>query len=171
MSGEGSVTHWFEQAREADSAATRALWERYFPQLVRLAREKLRGAPRGAADEQDVAAGVMASLFRAAEAGRFPNLADRDELWRLLLKMTARKAVDLGRRETRQCRGGGRVKGESALRGADDPDTTGASRRFVSAARSLDGRYVVAVGSDRTTTVWDAGVEFPAPRPKPPNSP
>jgi WD40 repeat protein len=48
---------------------------------------------------------------------------------------------------------------------------TGASRRFVSAAWSLDGRYVVAVGSDGTTTIWDAGVEFPGPGPKPLNSP
>jgi RNA polymerase sigma factor (sigma-70 family) len=115
MCDEGSVTHWFEQVREADSAATRALWERYFPELVRLAREKLRGAPRRAADEEDVAASVMESLFRAAEQGRFPDLMDRDDLWRLLLRMTARKVVDLKRHEARQRRGGGRVKGESAL--------------------------------------------------------
>jgi len=112
---EGSVTHWFEQVREADSLAARALWERYFPELVRLAREKLRGAPRRAADEEDVAASVMESLFRAAEQGRFPNLADRDDLWRLLLRMTARKVVDLKRHEARVRRGGGRVRGESAL--------------------------------------------------------
>jgi RNA polymerase sigma factor (sigma-70 family) len=83
--------------------------------LVRLAREKLRGAPRRAADEEDVAASVMESLFRAAEQGRFPDLMDRDDLWRLLLRMTARKVVDLKRHEARQRRGGGRVKGESAL--------------------------------------------------------
>jgi RNA polymerase sigma factor (sigma-70 family) len=123
VSGEGSVTHWFEQVREADSLAARALWERYFPQLVRLARDKLRGAPRRASDEEDVASSVMESLFRAAEQGRFPDLADRDDLWRLLLRMTARKVVDLRRHEARQRRGGGRVKGESALGRAspDDP--------------------------------------------------
>jgi RNA polymerase sigma factor (sigma-70 family) len=118
VSGEGSVTHWFEQVRESDSAAARALWERYFPQLVRLARDKLRGAPRRAADEEDVASSVMESLFRAAGEGRLPDLADRDDLWRLLLVMTARKVVDLKRHEARQRRGGGRVKGESALGGA-----------------------------------------------------
>jgi RNA polymerase sigma factor (sigma-70 family) len=121
VSGEGSVTHWFEQVREADSLAARALWERYFPQLVRLAREKLRGAPRRASDEEDVASSVMESLFRAAEQGRLPNLADRDDLWRLLLRMTARKVVDLRRHEARQRRGGGRVKGESALGRAGAP--------------------------------------------------
>ncbi len=85
MSSDGSVTHWFAQVRAADSFAARSLWERYFPDLVRLAREKLRATPCRAADEEDVAASVMESLFRAAEKGRFPDLADRHDLWRLLL--------------------------------------------------------------------------------------
>ncbi len=115
MSSDGSVTRWFAQVREADSFAARALWERYFPDLVRLARERLRATPCRVADEEDVAASVMESLFRAAEKGRFPDLADRHDPWRLLLKMTARKVVDLKRREACQRRGGGRVKGESWL--------------------------------------------------------
>jgi RNA polymerase sigma factor (sigma-70 family) len=126
MCSDGSVTHWFEQVREADSLAARALWERYFPELVRLAREKLRGAARRAADEEDIAASVMESLFRAAEKGRFPDLADRDDLWRLLLRMTARKVVDLKRHEARQRRGGGRVKGESVLGKGGSRDVPGA---------------------------------------------
>ena len=120
MSTDDSVTHWFEQIREGDSVAARAIWERYFPELVRLAREKLRGTPRRVADEEDIAASVMESLFRAAQKGRFPDLADRHDLWRLLLQMTARKVVDLKRRETRQRRGGGRVKGESGFGDAAD---------------------------------------------------
>jgi RNA polymerase sigma factor (sigma-70 family) len=119
---DGSVTHWFEQIREGDSVAARAIWERYFPELVRLAREKLRGTPRRVADEEDVADSVMKSLFLAAQKGRFPDLADRHELWRLLLWMTARKVVDLKRREGRKRRGGGHVKGESAFDGGDFAD-------------------------------------------------
>ncbi len=115
MSADGSVTHWFEEIRQGDSLAAQALWERYFPALVRLARGKLRGVPRRASDEEDVASSVMESLFRAAADGRLPNLADRDDLWRLLLWMTARKVIDLKRRETRQRRGSGHVRGESAL--------------------------------------------------------
>ena len=115
MCSEGSVTHWFEGLRQGDSVAAQALWQRYFPALVRLARERLRGAPRRVADEEDVAASVMESLFCAAQQGRFPDLADRHDLWRLLLWMTARKVVDLKRHEARQRRGGARVKGESAL--------------------------------------------------------
>lgn len=119
MCSDGSVTHWFEELRQGNSVAAQALWERYFPELVRLAREKLRGAPRRAADEEDVAASAMESFFQAAQEGRYPDLADRDDLWRLLLRMTTRKVVDLRRRETRQCRGGGRVLGESGLAGSE----------------------------------------------------
>jgi DNA-directed RNA polymerase specialized sigma24 family protein len=115
MSSDGSVTHWLEGVREGDSLAAQRLWERYFPELVRLAREKLGGTPRRVADEEDVALSAMDSFFQAAQAGRFPNLADRHDLWRLLLRMTARKVVDLERYEARDRRGGGRVRGESAL--------------------------------------------------------
>ena len=84
MSSDGSVTHWFEQIREGDSVAAEAIWKRYYPELVRLAREKLRGTPRRMADEEDIADSVMESLFCAAQKGRFPDLADRHDLWRLL---------------------------------------------------------------------------------------
>jgi hypothetical protein len=93
MSASGSVTHWIEQIREGDPVAAQAVWERYFPELVRLAGEKLHDVPRRAAGEEDIASSVMESLFRAARQGRFPNLADRHELWRSLLGITARKVV------------------------------------------------------------------------------
>jgi DNA-directed RNA polymerase specialized sigma24 family protein len=119
MSSDGSVTHWLEGVRHGDSLAAQKLWERYFPELVRLARVKLGGKPRRVADEEDVALSAMDSFFQAVRAGAFPNLADRHDLWRLLLRMTARKVVDLERYEARDRRGGGRVRSESALHGSD----------------------------------------------------
>ncbi len=115
MCAKGSVTGWFDDFREGDSEAARALWERYFPALVREARKKLRPQVSAAADEEDVAASAMESFFRAAEKGRFPDLADRYDLWRLLLRMTFRKVVDLRRLENRQRRGGGHVRNASDL--------------------------------------------------------
>jgi RNA polymerase sigma factor (sigma-70 family) len=115
MPSGGSVTNWFEELENGNSVAAQALWERYFPELVRVARDRLRGVRRGISDEEDIALSAMDSFLNAAQKGRFPNLADRDELWRLLIRITARKVVDLKRRETRQRRGGGLVQGESAL--------------------------------------------------------
>jgi DNA-directed RNA polymerase specialized sigma24 family protein len=113
----GSVTAWIEQLRAGNRAAAQPLWERYFSRLVGLARSKLQGLRRGAADEEDVALSAFDSFCRAAEQGRFPQLGDRDNLWELLVVITVRKAIDLRQRETRQKRGGGKVAGESALDG------------------------------------------------------
>jgi len=49
---------------------------------------------------------VFDSFYNAAENGRFPDLSDRDDLWRLLLRMSARKVVDKRRHDQRQRRGG-----------------------------------------------------------------
>jgi DNA-directed RNA polymerase specialized sigma24 family protein len=101
------------------------LWERYFLRLVGLARRKLQGTPRRVADEEDVALSAFDSLCRGAEQGRFPDLADRDDLWRLLVTITARKAYQLGLHERRHKRGGGAVLDEAALAGPRDSDSGG----------------------------------------------
>ncbi len=107
MAPEGSITRWLGQVREGDEAAVQHLWERYFHRLVGLARTKLQGAPRGMADEEDVALSAFGSFCRNAEQGRFPQLLDREGLWQLLVVITARKALHLIRDEGRQKRGGG----------------------------------------------------------------
>ena len=109
MPSDGSVTRWIDQLPQGDASAVRQLWERYFHRLVGLARKKLADAPRGMADEEDVALSAFDSFCRNAEQGRFPDLADRDGLWRLLVMITARKAGHLRRDETRLKRGGGQV--------------------------------------------------------------
>ena len=114
---ENSVTQWVNDLKAGDRGeATRRLWERYFQRLARLAQARLRATGRGPADGEDVALSVFDSFFRAAAAGRFPELGDRDDLWRLLVTITARKAHNRRRDEGRQKRGGGRVVDEGALR-------------------------------------------------------
>jgi DNA-directed RNA polymerase specialized sigma24 family protein len=107
MSRPGSVTRWLGPLQAGEPAAAQQLWERYFRRLVGLARARLRGAPRRAADEEDVALSAFDSFCRNAEQGRFPQLADRDSLWRLLVTITARKAAHQVRDEGRRKRGGG----------------------------------------------------------------
>ena len=102
MDPEGSVTRWISLLKDGDRAAASPLWEAYFHRLVALARDRLRGTPRRAADEEDVALAAFDSFYRRAERGQFPKLQDRDDLWRLLFVLTVRKAIDLARREARQ---------------------------------------------------------------------
>jgi DNA-directed RNA polymerase specialized sigma24 family protein len=107
MSEESSVSHWLALLEEGDARAAQKLWERYFQRLVGLARRKLQGSPRRAADEEDVALSAFASFCAGAEQGRFPQLEDRDDLWRLLVTLTARKASHQLRGEGQKKRGGG----------------------------------------------------------------
>jgi DNA-directed RNA polymerase specialized sigma24 family protein len=123
MSSARSVTHWLDELKAGDARAAQQLWEQYFEQLVRVARRRLRGSRRRAADEEDVALSALDSFCRGAAGGRFPDLHDRHGLWPLLVAITARKALKLAQRERRLKRGGGAVRGDSALAGpADDLD-------------------------------------------------
>jgi DNA-directed RNA polymerase specialized sigma24 family protein len=160
MSEHGSVTVWLHWLKvgDRDAAATR-LWERYFTRLVRLARDRMRGARLAAADEEDVALNAFDSFLRAAEAGRFRQLDDRDDLWQVLMMLTARKAAGTVERERADKRGGGRV---GTLSGADggpaaweppagDPDPSEATALADGLRQMLD-----ALGDDelRQVAVW-----------------
>jgi DNA-directed RNA polymerase specialized sigma24 family protein len=115
MTSGGSITKYLQSLHTGDDAAAQALWERYFMRLVELARSKLKGAARRVANEEDVALSVFDSFCRGMEEGRFPNLNGRDDLWRVLVVLTARKALRQVQREQRQKRGGGNVVTEADL--------------------------------------------------------
>jgi DNA-directed RNA polymerase specialized sigma24 family protein len=117
---EGSVTRWIGDLKAGGEAAAQPLWERYFDRLVHLARNQLRRRGRRAVeDEEDAALSAFDSFCRGAAGGRFPMLTDRDDLWRLLVVLTVRKAIDQLERLNAAKRGGGKLLGESAVAGAD----------------------------------------------------
>jgi RNA polymerase sigma factor (sigma-70 family) len=117
MSSDGSVSRLFGTLQAGDPGAAQELWEHCFRRLVKLARGKLRGAHRRAADEEDVALSAFNSFCRSAEEGRFPQLSDRDSLWRLLVTITARKAAHQIRDEARIKRGGAAKVSDSDAEG------------------------------------------------------
>ncbi|MDC0936230.1 ECF-type sigma factor [Pirellulales bacterium] len=95
-----SVTHWLYQlSSEEESTAQQKLWNRYFTRVAGVARSRLKGVQGRDADEEDVALSVLDSFFRGAQAGRFPDLHDRTGLWPLLVKITARKAINEHKRQ------------------------------------------------------------------------
>jgi DNA-directed RNA polymerase specialized sigma24 family protein len=118
LSSTEAITDWIGRLKAGDRTAAQQLWECYFDRLVRLARQMLQGAPRRAADEEDVALSVLDSFCRGAERGRLPGVDDRNNLWRFLVVLTARKSLDQVQQERRLKRGGNRVKGEAVLAGA-----------------------------------------------------
>jgi DNA-directed RNA polymerase specialized sigma24 family protein len=113
MTSDGSVTCWIAELELGRSdEAEGELWNRYFSRLVGLARLKLRETPKRVADEEDVACAALTSFFGGMAQKKFPDLRDRNELWPLLAKITARKAVDQQRKLLAQKRGGPAVTSE-----------------------------------------------------------
>ena len=90
MAPDGSVTHWVRLLQQGHHEAAQPLWQRYFARLIGLAQKKLGGRSLAVADAEDVALSAFHSLCRGAERGRFPQLQDRDNLWKVLVVITAR---------------------------------------------------------------------------------
>jgi RNA polymerase sigma factor (sigma-70 family) len=106
MSSTDPVTLWISQLKEGQRATVGLLLQHYFRRLVLLARARLQARPGLADADEDVALSAFKSLCLGAERGRFPQLNDRADLWRLLAVLTVRKAIDLQRRQ--------RVRGQDA---------------------------------------------------------
>ncbi len=163
MPSDDSVLNWLDRLQNGDPAAAQPLWERYFARLVRLARARLHGLRRSVADEEDVALSAFKSFCLAVEQGRFPALADRDSLWRLLVVLTERKAIDLVRAETRAKRGGGKVVSESGIdpapgsqteeRGLDRVPGLEPSPEFVAMMAEECERRLVQLDSETLRTI------------------
>jgi RNA polymerase sigma factor (sigma-70 family) len=115
-----SVTEWLQDLKAGSSGAAQKLWQRYVERVIRIAHRRLGDRPRRATDEQDIAQEAFVSLFRCVEAGRFPRLDDRNDLWQVLLVLTDRKTKENLRRELAEKRGSGNVRGESAVASLKD---------------------------------------------------
>ena len=97
MPHEDSIQLLIEEIRGGDDDAVKVLWDGYFPRIVGLAAQRLRGERARQAGEEDVALSVMESMVVALRKGRMTELDSRDGLWRLLAAMTRRKVIDLVR--------------------------------------------------------------------------
>jgi len=63
---------------------------------------------------------AMNSFYQGMTQKKFDHLKSRDDLWKLLVTITARKATAKLRRHYAQKRGGGGVRGESVFQQEDD---------------------------------------------------
>jgi len=135
-----SVTRWISALKRGDQSAAQGLWEAYFGRLVSLARVRLRDSQRRVADEEDVALNAFDSFCRGAQAGRFPRLDDRHDLWQILVLITVRKAINLRNYESRQSRGMGRIRSLTELT-PDGLETIGGDEPTPQLAAQLAEEY------------------------------
>lgn len=100
----GSVTRWIELLTSGDPAAVEFLWRRYFQRMVRLANSRVRRLSGAAADGEDVALSAFHGFCAAARRGDFPELDDRESLWRVLVTCTLNRSRNLAARASAQKR-------------------------------------------------------------------
>lgn len=142
------VTRLIKKVRSGDEVAAQELWNKYSERIVEVARRSMKDASRRVQDEEDVAVIAFKSLLAGITAGRFPELDHREQLWRLLMVITTRKAAAAIEKDHRQKRGGGDVRGDSAVMARENEGSVlGGFDRLESEKPSPD---IAAVMADQT---------------------
>jgi DNA-directed RNA polymerase specialized sigma24 family protein len=83
--------------RSGDQDAAEVVFDRYAQQLARLAERHLSRRVAQRVDGDDVTQSVFRTFFRRTEDGEF-QIRSSDQLWKLLVTITIRKAQMQGRR-------------------------------------------------------------------------
>ena len=128
MKNEPSATALISKLRNGDEEAARLLWDRFFAQLITLTRSRLQTSSRAMSDEEDIVLSAMKSFCIGMRNGRFPELSNRESLWRLLLTITLRKIADKQNYDKR----GKRDFEKQQLNSSPDADQNAEVNSFVS---------------------------------------
>ena len=117
---ERDITLWINRLAGQPNTSMEVIWQNYYDKLITVARRKLSAMPRRQSDEEDVVTDALHSLYQGVQNGKFPDLNDRHDLWKLLLTITARKAGKAIRHNLAEKRGAGQVRGESVFANVND---------------------------------------------------
>jgi DNA-directed RNA polymerase specialized sigma24 family protein len=119
-----SITRLIEQLKDGNSIAAHKIWDRYVENLIRVANRRLQTSHVRLGDEEDAVVVAFAQFLERVNGDGFSNLNDREDLWRILVMLTERRACDMIRREKSIKSGGNLLVGESRLEatgGNDQP--------------------------------------------------
>jgi hypothetical protein len=123
MPSEGSVTRLIQLLRSDDPVerdlAARLISQRYFRDLLELARNHLSRRIRRREDEEDVLQSMYKRFCLRQRRGEF-DLAGRDALWRLLVTITLRKSRNVAKNQARDRRD---IAREQTIGDRDDPES------------------------------------------------
>lgn len=92
-----------------DPAFVEQLWDAFYPRMKLAVLSRVRSIQRPVADESGIALSAFHSFIQHARNGKFPNLVDQDEMWRLVKRIAIRKTSDVRKNLLAQKRGGGAI--------------------------------------------------------------
>jgi len=154
MSEQGSVSGWIRRLGSDETTdrneAARLIWERYLNALLALARDNLRPRIRQRENEEDVLQDMYVSFIRRQRRGEF-DLANRDQLWGLLVKITLCKARNTAKKHRRRKRD---VYRELPIPAGGDQNGTGSD--FIGIVDRAPGPGVAAVLNEALARRLDA---------------
>ena len=111
----GTITKAINGLETDRENASQLLWDHYFERLCRYSSSRIASDQKRLIDNEEVASSALYALIDGLENNRFNHVGNRDELWRVLLTVTARKASDARRYFLCAKRGGGKVHGDSVF--------------------------------------------------------
>lgn len=115
MDSEEPITGWIDGLRKGDESAAQKIWQHFSERLCDAARLKIHPRTRRVYDEEDAAVSAFRSLCLGVAGGRFPDLDDRESLWRLMLVIASRKVMHRHRHDQQQRRDSRRNLDESVF--------------------------------------------------------
>ncbi len=157
-----SISEWLESLKAGEADATQKLWNRYSNAIVGLARAHLTNMPTRLVDAEDIATTVFFGLCQGAEAGRFADVRNRDELWWLLMALTRRSCVREYRREKATKRGGGKVISQTEISASEAFDYLVANEptpEFVAAMNDEFSRLLRLLDDDTLCSIAISRIE------------
>jgi RNA polymerase sigma-70 factor, ECF subfamily len=123
MSSVGSLTRFVHELKSPDARireeAARIIWERFSPKLKLLVRRHLDNRIFRREDEHDILQSMFASFYCGQSRG-MATPASREELWKLLVRITMCKIVNAAHRHMADRRDYRRERPE----GQADPDNS-----------------------------------------------
>jgi len=115
MSSVGSLTRYVHELRSPDQRmrdeAARIIWERFCPRLKILVRRHLDSRILRREDEHDILQSMFASFYQGQAMGQKAP-SSREELWKLLVRITMCKVVNTAHRHTADRRDIRRERGD-----------------------------------------------------------
>jgi len=99
---EQSITHWLDGLKEGDDLCVDKIVSHYFQPIANLVARRLPSYVRRRVDEEDVALSALNSFIARAQAGQFEKLENRDDLWKVLVTISVRKASKYMKRRSQE---------------------------------------------------------------------